>query len=119
MMTMKKTIIVIFSTLLFMTGCGGNKLDLDKEKVRNVVAERALQQKVIKEGNYEKNDIEIYKVCKTVDKDNKDLGFQGVYRVYWKTSDGEYNDAFILEDYKAKYGNNNYSDIEDSCIEWK
>jgi uncharacterized protein YcfL len=119
MIAMKKTIIAVSSTLLLLAGCGGDKLDLDEEKVKNAVSKQALEQKVIEDENYKESDIEIYKVCKTVENDKKDLGFQDIYRVYWKTSDGKHNDKFILEDYKAKYGNNNYSDMKDSCVEWK
>jgi uncharacterized protein YcfL len=116
MMTMKKTVIVICSTLLFVAGCGGNKLDLDEEKVRNVVAERALQQKVIKEGNYKKSDIEIVKVCEAINKRKKEFGFQGDYIVYWQTKDGKYQRDFMMNDYKIEYGTNNYEEVQDRCI---
>lgn len=115
---MKKIIISLSTTLLLLAGCG-DKIPLDKEKVEKEVSKQALDQREIKEQNYKKSDIEIYKVCKVVNKNEKDLGFQGVYRVYWKTSDGEYNKEFILEDYKAKYGNNNYVDLKDSCFKWE
>jgi hypothetical protein len=118
MMTMKKTVIVTFSTLLFMAGCGGNKLDLDEEKVWNVVAERALQQKVIEEGNYKKSDIEIVKVCEAVKEGKEDYGSQGEYIVFWQTKDSKYQRTFLMKDYEVSHGDVNYNPT-DNCNTFK
>jgi hypothetical protein len=116
MIAMKKTIIAVSSTLLLLAGCGGNKLDLDEEKVKNAVSKQALEQKVIEEGNYKKNDIEVVKVCEAVKKSEKDYGFQGDYIVKWQTNDGKYQRDFMMNDYKISYGTNNFEEISDQCI---
>lgn len=117
MLAMKKNLLVIVS-LLVLAGCGGNEFGLDEEKVNNAISNAALEQKVIEDGGYEGEDIEVYKVCKVIENGKEDLGFQDIYRAYWKTSDEKHSDKYILEDYTAGYGNNNYSDMEDSCIDW-
>ncbi|WP_349407938.1 hypothetical protein [Pseudalkalibacillus sp. SCS-8] len=113
---MKKTILLFISTiLLVLGGCGGNEFDHDEEKVKDAVANRALQQKVIEEGNYKKEEIEVLKVCEATEKGNEEKGFDGNYIVHWQTADGEYQRKFMMKEYEINYGTNNYEEIKDSC----
>jgi uncharacterized protein YcfL len=115
---MKKVIIALSSILLLLVGCGGNQLDLDEEKVSSVVADRALQQKVIKEGDYKEQDIDVVKVCEAIKEGKVDYEFQGEYIIYWETKDGNYQRTFLMKDYEISHGDVNYEPT-DSCITLK
>lgn len=102
---------------VLLTACGGNKLDLDLEKVQNAVAQEAVGQKVIEEGGYKEEDIDIVKACEAVEVGKEDSGFDGQYIVNWKTSDDAYNRDFSMNsNYEVGYSTSRLDPIEDRCI---
>ncbi|MYL43897.1 hypothetical protein [Virgibacillus salexigens] len=114
---MKKISIVLGVSILLLSACGGNKLDLDEEKVQSATAEEAAGQKVIEENNYKEEDIQVLKVCEAVKQGEEDYGFNGEYIVYWQTNDGEYKRDFSMtSDYEIGYGSQRLEEIEDRCI---
>ena len=115
---MKKTLIVIVSAVFLLSACGGgNKLDLDEEKAQGVTAEEFLKKKSVAEANYEKEDIEIVKICEAVEKRDEDFGVDGEYLVYSQTKDGEYKlDFTMTSEYEIGYGSQSLEEIEDRCI---
>jgi len=115
---MKIIFIVIMSAVFMLSACGGgNKLDLDEEKVKSATAAEAAGQKVIKENNYEEKDIEVVEVCEAVEEGEEDFGFDGEYIIYWQTEDGEYKRDFSMtSEYEIGYGSQSLEEIEDRCI---
>ena len=115
---MKRIFIVLVLAVFMLSACGGgNKLDLDEEKVQNATAAGAINEKIIKDNNYEEKDIEVVKVCEAVEEGEEDFGFDGEYLVYWQTNDGEYKREFVMtSDYDIGYGTQRLKDIEDRCI---
>ena len=115
---MKKILIVIVLAVFMLSACGGgNKLDLDEEKVQSATAEEFLKKKSVAEANYEKEDIEIVKVCEAVEEGEEDIGFDGEYLVYSQTKDGEYKlDFSMTSEYELGYGSQSLEEIEDRCI---
>ncbi|MGP4080103.1 hypothetical protein ACTWQL_09320 [Pseudalkalibacillus sp. R45] len=116
---MKRSVLLFISTILFVLGgCGGNEFDLDEEKVNSAVADRALKQKVIKEGNYKKEDIKVMEVCEAVEEGSPNNEFQGEYIVYWETNDSKYQRTFLMKDYKVDNGDVNFEPT-DKCISFE
>jgi hypothetical protein len=111
-----KKIILLTIGIFVLGGCGANDTKLDKEKTQDAVSKRALEQKVIKDGNYKEEDIQLVKACEAVE--NGKTEFDGDYIVSWKTKDDKYNRTFLLKDYKATNGDVNYQEIKDKCIEY-
>lgn len=116
---MKKRAMVMGGILVvLLSACGGNKLDLDLEKVQEVTAEEALEQKVIEEGGYESDDIETVRVCEAVKAGEEAYGFDGQYLIDWKTTDGQYKRNFSMNtDYEIGYGTQRLTEIEDRCLD--
>lgn len=112
---MKRISILLGCILLLLTACGGNKLDLDLEKVQNATAEEALKKKSIKNSDYKASDIKITEVCEAVEIGENE--FNDKYLVYWKTEDGEFDNNFVMTDnYEIGYGTRLLEKIEDRCI---
>ncbi|WP_163531449.1 hypothetical protein [Halobacillus ihumii] len=112
-----KKIISLSVMAVLLTACGGNKLELDLEKVQNAVAEEALKKKSIEEGDYTKEDIEVVKVCESVELDETKDDFKGQYIVDWKTNDDKYELDFSMNsDYEVGYSSSRLKPIEDRCI---
>lgn len=113
---MKK--IISFALLaVLLTACGGNKLELNLDKVQEAIAKEASGQKVIEENGYKKEDIKVVKVCEAVEQDEKDYGFKGQYLVYWQTKDGEFKrELSMTKDYEVGYSTSRLEEIEDRCI---
>jgi uncharacterized protein YcfL len=111
-----KKIIILTIGIFVLGGCGANDSKLDKEKTQDAVSKSALEQKVIKEGNYKAEDIQLVKACQAVE--NGKTEFDGNYIVSWKTKDDKYNRDFILKDYKVSYGTNNYKADSEKCIDY-
>lgn len=102
---------------VLLTACGGNKLELDLEKTENVIASEAVGQKIIEEAGYEKEDIEIIKICEAFESGKEDQGFNGQYIVHWQTTDGEYKrELSMTREYKAGYSTSRLEPIDDRCM---
>lgn len=116
---MKKRAMVMGGILVvLLTACGGNKLDLDLEKVQEMTAKEALNKKSIERDDYEEENIEIVKVCEAVKVGEEDYGFDGQYLVYWQTDDGEFKNDFVMQgDYDIGYGTQRLVEIEDRCLD--
>jgi hypothetical protein len=112
---MKKLILIGLGVFL-LGGCGTNESELDEKKTHEAVSKRALEQKVIKEGEYSEEDIQLVKACEAVE--NGKSEFKGDYIVSWKTKDDKYNRDFIMKDYKISYGTNNYKSNSDQCVNY-
>lgn len=115
---MMKKMIVLLVFLFLLVGCGNkeNKLDLDMDKVKDLVIDKALEQKVIQEGDYKREDIHPIKVCEAIEFGNEK--FDGNYLVYWKTEDDLYKRNFLMENYEVSYGTQRFEDISDRCIDF-
>ncbi|MFC0187629.1 hypothetical protein ACFFJY_04975 [Fictibacillus aquaticus] len=112
---MNKKIIFTFG-ILFLTACGKNEEGLDEKKTHDAVAKRALEQKVIKDGGYKANDIQLVKACEAIE--NGETEFKGNYIVSWKTKDDKYDRTFLLKDYKATNGDTNFKETKDKCLDF-
>lgn len=112
---MKKMILIGLGVFL-LGGCGTNESELDEKKTHEVVSKRALEQKVIKEGKYSEEDIQLVKACEAIE--NGKSEFKGDYIVSWKTKDDKYNRTFLLKDYKASNGDTNFKETNDKCIDF-
>ncbi len=114
---MKRISILLGCILLLLTACGGNKLDLDLEKVQNAVAERAVQSTSLEEDGYNSENVEIVRVCEAVKVGEEDQGFDGEYIVYWQTDDEELKNDFRMDkNYEADLSTQRLTEIEDRCI---
>lgn len=104
-----KRLLFAFSILLFLTACGGNKLDLDIERTLSAVAERS--------SNYDEEDIELVRACETVKIGEEEFGFDGEYIIFWQSKDGEEKREYTMENYEAGFGADRLEIIEDRCID--
>ncbi|MGD6793833.1 hypothetical protein [Metabacillus indicus] len=111
-----KKLIVIGLGVFLLGGCGTNEAELDEKKIHEAVSKRALEQKVIKDGNYSTEDIELVKACEAIE--NGKSEFKGDYIVSWKTKDDKYNRDFIMKDYQISYGTNNFKTNSDRCVKY-
>jgi hypothetical protein len=111
-----KKLIMIGLGMLLLEGCGANDSKLDEKKTHEAVSQRALEQKVIKDGGYSAEDIQLVKACEAIE--NGKSEFKGDYIVSWKTKDDEYNRTFLLKDYKASNGDTNFKETGDKCIDF-
>ncbi len=104
-----------------LAGCG-NSIGLDKEKAKTLIIEEALSQKVIEEGGYKKEDIEVLKACKAIEEGEEKSSFNDQYLIYWQTSDGEYKRDLMLDakENKVYYGTSRHHKLneEDACTEF-
>lgn len=112
---MKKLTLITLGMLL-LGGCGSDDAALDEKKTHEAVSKRALEQKVIQDGDYSAEDIQLVKACEAIE--NGKTEFNGEYIVSWKTKDDKYNREFMIKDYKVSYGTNNYKANSDKCIEY-
>lgn len=113
---MKKMIVLLFF-LFLLVGCGNKekKLDLDMDKVKDLVIDKALEQKVIQEGDYKREDIHPIKVCEAIEFGNEK--FDGDYIIFWQTSDDLYKRDFTMKNYELDYGVR-YEEVQDRCIDF-
>lgn len=115
---MKKAWLALI-VLFFLAACGNNELDLDIEKVQEIVAEEVVKGKGIKSDGYTSDDIQLVKICEAMERGKEDYGYDGYYILYWQTNDKKYQEKIVMKDYELSYGTNLYSPIEDRCIEFE
>jgi len=116
---MKKYVLSL-SVLILLAGCGSKEesKSLDKDKAFDAVASKALDQKVIEDGGYKKEDISVIQACKAVKTGKEDYGFKGNYIVYWETNDSKYQRKFVMKNYKVDYGTSNFTELDEDCIKF-
>jgi uncharacterized protein YcfL len=112
---MKKLTLIALGMLL-LGGCGSDDAALDEKKTHEAISKRALEQKVIQDGDYSAEDIQLVKACEAIE--NGQTESNGEYIVSWKTKDDKYNRTFLLKDYKATNGDTNFKENKDKCIEF-
>lgn len=111
---MKKAVFVLCLVIcLAVAGCGGKEGALDTKQVHEAVAEGALKEKDIQDGQYTKDDIQVLKACKAIKKGKEQFGFDGYYLVYWQTKDKKYQRSFVLKDNQVSYGTNIYNPTDE------
>ena len=113
-----KRYVLSLSVSILLAGCGSKEESLDKDKAFDAVASKALDQKVIEDGGYKKEDISVVKACKAVKNGKEDYGFKGDYIVYWETNDSKYQRKFVMKDYKVGYGTSNFTELDEDCIQF-
>ncbi|MFV8830120.1 hypothetical protein [Alkalihalobacterium sp. APHAB7] len=86
---MKRLITTLLLAGVVLTGCGGNPLGLDEERLQEGVVERAMKAAAVKNGDYTEDDIEVVEVCAAVRVGEEAFGHEGYYGVTWQTADGE------------------------------
>lgn len=115
---MKKAWLPLLVALFLTAGCGGNELDLDVDKIQDMVSTRVPQGKGMQEEGYTTEEIKVVKICEAVEKGKEDLGFDGNYIVYWKTTDGKHQNTLLLDNNsELSHGDVNYNPVEDRCVE--
>ncbi|ADC52379.1 hypothetical protein BpOF4_21919 (plasmid) [Alkalihalophilus pseudofirmus OF4] len=119
---MKRLLTTLLLAGVVLTGCGGNPLGLDEERLQEGVVERAMTYADVKEGDYIEQDIELVKVCAAVPRGKQEYGHQGDYVVFWQTKDTEVQDHnhFNESDYIVEFGANSYEEFEEiGCHNFK
>ncbi|MCT1901548.1 hypothetical protein [Oceanobacillus sojae] len=125
---MKKPFMILGAFFLFLAGCGESETksegdsepqmyieDLDKEKAKEAIVEEALNMNFSGEA-YQASDIVNIEVCEALHIDHKSDGFKGEFITFFKTSDGNHKEHFLINDQYEIEKIANYDRIPDRCV---
>lgn len=120
-MKRKGSILIAFTGIMLLAGCGGNSLGLDDERLLQATKDRAMSYADIKEGDYTEDDIELMRVCPAVREDEQDFDHAGDYLIFWQTTDDNNRNIDLMNesDYEVGSGANRYMiQDEGDCIDY-
>ncbi|WP_018924949.1 hypothetical protein [Salsuginibacillus kocurii] len=102
--------------ILLLSACGsyGTPLGLDGDRIHDNVVEKAMQDEDF-ENEYSPRHVELIRICAVILEGEEDPSHEGIYSIFWKTSDaptedygGYYSYHMNEQDYSVKVSSKEY-----------